>query len=358
MGISWEEVVMNDKLFVLANRVRRCRRSLVTLAACCLLHIAGSQARAAAVTVLDSNDANLTTAAAIETDGTTLYMSGTNAANNPAVFSLPKAGGSVTQLYSHWGTSACCANGVTVVGPNLFWIDPNSGPVTDTQIFSAPKIGGGSSTAIYTGSLVGQPIVDGSDIASDGSKLYTADYVQGRIDSLNTNGSGLVQLGPNRYGGFFNEENLNKITVADGTLFVADDGRAEFPDTPPRIESIPTAGATSFTELFDGPVGTTRAWAGITSIGSVLYLTEGSDILDIPMSGGIPVLFLTDPRFGTLQGITSFDDTLYVAGTDSSGKAAVFEVSLAPVLEPGSAILVATSVCLLIMWRVRSSRIA
>jgi hypothetical protein len=94
---------------------------------------------------------------------------------------------------------------------------------------------------------------------------------------------------------FFNEENRNQITEASGTLFIADDGRAEFSDTPPRIESIPTTGS-SFTELFLGPLGTTRSWGGITSIGSTLYLTEGNDILDLAMTGGTPQLFLDRPK--------------------------------------------------------------
>jgi len=187
----------------LFDRVGWRGKSQFALGLCFLITLGNAEARATSVTVLDTSDPNLTTVHAIATDGTSLFVSGSNATNNAAVFSLSRGGGSVTQLYSHWGSSACCANGVTVVGSNVFWIDPNSGPVTDTQIFSAPKAGGGPVTAIYTGSAVGQPIVDGSDITNDGSKLYTADYVQGRVHSLNTDGSGLVQVGPNRYGGFF-----------------------------------------------------------------------------------------------------------------------------------------------------------
>lgn len=141
-----------------------------------------------AVTVsLLSKDPDLKAPLYIATDGVTLFVTGVNSSDTQSIFSLPIGGGKVSRLYPAFNP-----NEITIIGSNLFWIDPNSGPITDTQILRAPKSGAGPITAIYTGSLVGQPIVDGVGITTDGVKLYTADEVQGRVHRLSPDGSGLT----------------------------------------------------------------------------------------------------------------------------------------------------------------------
>ena len=118
------------------------------------------------------------------------------------IWAIPITGGAATRLYSSpWtSTGGCCAVSVAVIGNDLFWIDPNSGPITDTQILRAPKSGGGPVTAIYTGAFVGQPIVDGLGLTTDSVELFTADAVQGRVHSLNPDGSDLTFLAPGTEG--------------------------------------------------------------------------------------------------------------------------------------------------------------
>src|SRR5206468_2269636 len=82
---------------------------------------------------------------------------------------------------------------LTVVGSNVFWIDPNGDPDA-TAIFRA-STAGGAITKIYSGFASGQPIVDGVGITTDGVRLYTSDDVQGRVHTLNIDGSGITQLG-------------------------------------------------------------------------------------------------------------------------------------------------------------------
>src|SRR5205823_7797396 len=132
------------------------------------------------------------------------------------------------------------AHGITTDGTYVYWIDPNGDPDA-TAIFRVP-IGGGSRDKIYSGFATGQPIVDGSDIAfvpgsGTPGTLVTADFVQGRVHRMTASNpvSGITQLGPNRYGGFFNEEHANRVAVANGIVYVADAGSASFGDTPPRV---------------------------------------------------------------------------------------------------------------------------
>lgn len=122
----------------------------------------------------------------IATDGTSVYIQ-----DSSTVYSLPTTGGSASFLYA-----STYVFGVTVIGADVFWGDAQSGPVTDTQIFKAPKSVGGPVTAIYTGAFSGQPIVDITGLETDGTRLYSADAVQGRVHSLNPDGSGITQDRP------------------------------------------------------------------------------------------------------------------------------------------------------------------
>jgi len=167
--------------------------------------------------------------------------------------------------------------------------------------------------------------VDGVGLTTDGSKLYTADEVQGRVHSLNPNGSGITQLNGNRYGGFFDREHFNSIAEDQGILYIADQGQASFGDTPPRVQSIPTTGG-AFTDLFLGSVGTTRSWGGVAVANGTIFLTEGNQIMQMPITGGTPTLLVSDPQFKSLGGIMFFNNALYVAdsgnfdSTDGPGK--------------------------------------
>lgn len=271
------------------------------------------QAGAQTVTLI-SADADLVDVLAVTTDGTHLYVGGSDSdvPSQPRIWRIPIGGGAATRLYTGWGLNTCCAAGLAVVGNDVFWIDPNSGPVTDTEIFRAPKDGSGPITPMYTGILEGQPIVDGSDLTTDGGKLYTADFVQGRVHSLNTDGSAITQLGPNRYGGFFDREHRNLIAEDVGILYIGDLGHPSFGDSPPRVQSIPSAGG-AFTTLFLGPTYTSRGWGGLAVGNNTIFLTEGNNILQMPVTGGTPTLLVSDPQFKTLQGITFFNNALYVA---------------------------------------------
>src|SRR5262249_58336763 len=126
-----------------------------------------------------------------------------------------------------------------------------------TAVFRV-RIAGGPGDKVCSGFATGQPVVDGSGIAfvpGSGSPgtLVTADEVQGRVHGMTAGNpvSGITQLGPNRYGGGFNEEHFNSVAVDHGIVYVADSGNPNFSDTPPRVQSIPLGGG-SFTDLFVG----------------------------------------------------------------------------------------------------------
>ena len=294
------------------------------------------QAGAQTVTVI-SADADLVDVFTITTDGTHLYVGGSDSdvPSEPRIWRIPIGGGAATRLYTGWGLNTCCTAGLALFGNDVFWIDPNSGPVTDTEIFRAPKDGSGPITPIYTGVFVGQPIVDGSDITTDGRKLYTADFVQGRVHSVNTDGGGITQLGPNRYGGFFEREHRNLIAEDVGVLYIGDLGQPSFGDTPPRVQSIPSAGG-AFTTLFLGPTFTSRGWGGLAVGNNTIFLTEGNNILQMPVAGGTPTLLVSDPKFKTLQGITFFNNALYVADNGNldttNGPGKIWKVDLSTVI--------------------------
>jgi hypothetical protein len=265
------------------------------------------------------------------------------------IYSVPLAGGTPTQLYSY---STGSPFDVTALGANLFWIDPNSGPGTDTQILRAPKNGSGPITPIYTGSSVGQPIVDGSSIATNGVLLFTADEVNGRVHRLNPDGTGLIQLGPDRYTGGFSTEHLNRITVSATTAYIADAGFSNGSITiTPKVVSIPTSGDT-FTTLHAGAPFNYLSGIALDAANNTLYLSDQGPnrIWKMSTSGGPPELLLTDPRFGTLDDIEFVNGYLYL--TDR-GAETVWKVDLAAVPEPSSFLLIGCSAaaCGYYLWK-------
>jgi hypothetical protein len=269
----------------------------------------------------------------LATDGLTgFYVSGDNGLgsgfNYQQIFRIGMSGGAATIF-----APAHNPEEISTDGTYVYWIDPNGGPISDTAILRTP-IAGGPTDPIYIGINFGQPIVDGSGIAfvpGSGSPgtLVTADEVQGRVHRMTATNpvSGLVQLGPNRYGGFFNEEHFNSIATDNGMVYVADSGNPNYGDTPPRVQSI-ALGGSSFTDLF---VGSLPGFAprGIAVHGGTIYLTSGNQILQMPATGGTPTLLATDPGFASLQGITFFNNALYVVD-QHTGSAEIWKVDLNP----------------------------
>jgi hypothetical protein len=268
----------------------------------------------------------------LTTDGTSgFYLSGYNTPNGTSqqIFRVGMSGGSASVF-----APAYNPNGITTDGTNVYWIDPNGDNPAGggaTAVFSVP-IGGGATSMIYSGFATGQPVVDGVGIAfvpGSGSPgtLVTADDVQGRVDSMTASNpvANITQLGPDRYGGFFNEEHSNSIAVAGGVVYVADSGNSSYGDTPPRVESIPLSGG-SFTTLYTGSLPGFSPH-GIAINGNTLYLTSGNQILQMPTTGGTPSVLVSDARFGSLGGLTYFNNALYVVD-QHAGSAEVWQVSL------------------------------
>jgi Bacterial Ig-like domain (group 2)/Immunoglobulin domain len=271
------------------------------------------------VSLVLSNDPALKVPYFLATDGTNLLVSGVGTNNNQYIFEVPPSGGAASIVYN-----AVNPQEIAVLGPNLFWIDPNSGPVTDTQILKAPDSGNGSVTAIYTGSLVGQPILDGSGMASDGSFLYAADEVAGTVWRLNPDGSALTQIGPSRYTGGFSPEHLNTLAINSGILYVADQGKPSL-GISPAVLSIPTNGS-SFTSLVAGAPLVSPS--SITVGGSKIYIADpgaNNTIWQLPLGGGTPTALVSGGVFKQIQGLCFLNGNLYVA---DSAAGAIYRITL------------------------------
>ncbi len=277
-----------------------------------------SQAAAVTVTTLVS-DPSLSPGS-ITTDGTTLYFG--NGGGPANILTAPVGGGSFSTLYA--GATPCCVVALTLAGSNLFWIDPNGGPITDTTISKAPKGGGGPITRIYVGAFVGQPIVDGEGVTTDGTKLYTSDAVQGRVHSLNLDGSGITFLG-SRYGGFFNTEHSTRITQSGGILYIVDSGGATPGGTfTPAVLSIPATGG-SFTTLASGAPLIDPIDIAVKD-GTIFLADPGADtIWELPIGGGTPTALVSGGPFVSPAALTLAGDRLFVA---DPGAHAIFRVDV------------------------------
>ena len=305
--------------------------------------VALNSARAAVVTQVIASP-QLAGVYDVTSDGANLYAS----TEGGKVFSMTLAGGGLTQLYQIGGR----AQSITTIGGDLYWADPEAGPVTDTRIFRAPKSGGGPITAIYTGSAVGQPIVDAFGIAADGGLLFTADGVDGHVHRLNPDGSGIAQLGPDRYGGGFANNHGNSIDALGGTVFVADSGKPG--DIAPQVVSISAAGGV-FTTLHIGAPFVSPAGIAVGD-GSVFVWDPGagSSIWQLPISGGTPTLVVSDSRLGTLGGLHFHGGSLYLADYNE-GEIWRIDLTADAVPEPASAGLFAAGAfgLLGLAWRKR-----
>jgi hypothetical protein len=298
----------------------------------------------------------------ITNDGTNLYVTTSAASPRGSIVSVPLTGGSATQLYTYSGQppqGTASGLGITTLGGNVFVIDPNSGPFSDAQILKAPSNGSGPVTAIYTGSSnpFPHPFLDGSGITNDGSRLYWSDEVGGFVFAINKDGSGITQVGPQRYTGGFGTEHFNAIAAFGGNLFIADSGRLGVTD--PEVITIPTSGG-SFTTLFAGspfiqPVG-------IAVGNDTLFIADsGADaIFSLPLMGGMPTLLVSDSRFASLSGLTFFNNALYVTDSGTGTTGTIFKVDLSPVAptvvpEPGSLVVFGAGLLGLVgfMWKRR-----
>jgi len=296
-----------------------------------------------------ATDPRLVGAEGITTDGVNLYATLYRSFGDGGVVSVPLGGGAVTSLYNNLFSPL----GIAAVGQNLYWIDPNSGPGTGTQILTAQITGGGPISAIFTGSA----IADGSGLATNGTRLFAADEVEGRVFRLNLDGSGLTQLGGDRYPGFFGPEHLNTLAVTGGNVYVADSGKSGV--ISPQVVSIPATGG-SFTTLFSGsPFVSPR---GITIGGGTIYVADGGtdSIWSLPITGGTPTLYASDPRFQALNQLTWFDGALYAADSGNGATGTIWKISSVP--EPGSLTLLVLGVAGLMgyggwrQWRAKPTR--
>lgn len=269
--------------------------------------------------VLSRNPA-LTNPRTITTDGSTLFIGNRSALPDRSnLFSMPIAGGPVTSLYNGLRNPL----GITTLGNNLFWIDPDSGPLIDTQILTAPKNGGGPFRPIYTGSATGQPIVDGSGVTTDGASLFTVDAFHGRVHRLNPDGSGLTLLG-SRFGGGAETARYQQMDESEGTLYIADAGRPGIAS--PGVFSLPGHGGT-FMPLHVGapfvcPSGIAVRDGSLPGAREVFVADPCANTLwGLPRTGGMPMALLSGAPFVSIDGLAFDKDVLYA--TDSGNKGGV-----------------------------------
>lgn len=252
----------------------------------------------------------------LATDGTDWFVSGVRQDNSQAIFKFPIGGGTVSAPYA----GLVSPLSVTVIGSEVYWIDPNGGPASDTRILKAPKSGVGPVTAIYSGSTVGEPLVDGSGLATDGTALYAADEYAGKIFKLNPDGTNLTAFsaGP-RFGSGFNNERVVIIAHEAGVLYGADINRAGATASTPSVFSSPVSGS-AFTSLASGSPLVSPA--GVAVMGGKLYVSDpgaNNTIWQLPLTGGTPAVYSSGAPFLGLAGLAAYNGELYVA--DSAGGA-------------------------------------
>src|SRR5437868_6371769 len=279
---------------------------LATLGLAGLLSLTTSIAQT--VTLL-SSDAKLGDPSSIATDGINLYV-----ANSTALLRVPVGGGAVTLLGTN--VTPCCVLGLAARGTSLYYIDPNGDP--DATAIWRIGTNGGVPAKIYSGFAQGQPIVDGSGIVTDGAKLYTVDYVEGRVHSLNFDGSEITQLGV-RYPGGFDTEHHNAIAQHGDQLYIADDGAKAAMGIPPQVVRIPKSSGT-FTTLASGaPLVSPSSIAVASNMVFVLDPGATNTIWMLPLAGGYPIKLVTGAPFTNVNSMVALGNALYV--TDTGGAA-------------------------------------
>ncbi len=277
-----------------------------------LLTVNAPATGAPVVTTLLANDASLHGPMELATDGTNLFVDGTNAktsdpiqnaTSHQAIFRVPLAGGAATSLYPAYNPQQ-----LVFLGSTLYWIDPNSGSLTDTQILSAPAAGGGAVAPIYN-SPSNQVIFDGSGLATDGTLLYATDFSGGKVFKLATNGSGLVELGGVRY---TTPEQRNLVAAYQSVLYIVDAGTS---GATPDLVTIPTTGS-SFSKIVSGAPLVQPA--GVAVGGGNIYVADAganNTIWQIPLPNGTPTAWVSGTPFKGLGGLLYYNGALYVADT-------------------------------------------
>jgi hypothetical protein len=273
---------------------------------------------------------SLGTLVGLTTDGLNLYTESCSTGSCDIV-SAPITGGATTTLYTPGAvTDLVSPIGLTVTGTSLYWVDPNSGVGTGTQILSAPS-GGGLNTLVEVFYDGFSPLFDGDGITTDGGNVYVSDEDGGNVFSIGVSGGSLTQLNslPLYMTGAAGFEHHNGIAVDRGILYLSDTGFAS-PFDPPQIVSIPITG-TSFTTLFQG--APLVCPSGVTAANGVLFVTDpcaNNTVWELPQTVGgnpFPVLTGHDAPFVNLSAITFFNDVLYLG---DGGSGIIYRYALRP----------------------------
>jgi hypothetical protein len=262
----------------------------------------------------------------IATDGEYLYVGGSDETQRAQIWRVSLESKEVTEIYSNWWTtrSGGWAFAIEVLGENLYVVDPNAGPITDTQVLRGPKNGLGQLTSIYTESrtpgMAVYDIYDGSGIATNGSQLFITDHVQGRVSSMSPDGSNPKYLGGNRYGGFFDVEHRNTVAHYDSTLYFADSadrGNCNCGDFTPQILSLPTQGG-SFSILHEGAPLVHPYDIDVHPQSDSLVIVDAAannTIFMMPRTGGTPIDVISGDPFKRLMGLVILGEHAYVIDT-------------------------------------------
>lgn len=222
-------------------------------------------------------------------------------------------------------------NGLSVSGGYVYWVDPNSGPFTDTQVWRAPHDGSGEPEAIFTGSRSGtgsEAIVDGSGLAVSwhGDALAVVDQYGGAVTLLSLEGRVGQVLVRTRYAGGFATEHMQTITRdAQGGYLIAGSGKTGVV-MPEILRVLPDVQEPSV--LWSGPPLTEPR--GIACNGKVVFIADpgaGNAIWCLPVDGGplrrLRVNGIQAARLGGIEWDGRGEDRLFV--TDA-GNGAVYEI--------------------------------
>jgi hypothetical protein len=250
------------------------------------------------------------------TDGAYFYITAVRSAvrDEGLLLRVPVSGGAPLILYS--GYPHTKPLGAVVIGDYLYWIDCNSGPVTQTQVFRAPKDGGGPVQTIFTGKKDDNPLADASGLTTDGRDLFIVDEAFGRVVRMSADGKRAAELA-RRYGSVpgnpFYSQHRNTIALHNGRLYIADAGGGRW-NMPPAIVSMDLNGG-SRRILWQGPPLISPQ--SITAAGDLLYVGDGGarTLWTIPTQGGIPRPLATGWPRHPLTGLVMLGESLYL--TDS-----------------------------------------
>jgi hypothetical protein len=243
---------------------------------------------------------------AIATDGTSLYIGAAD-----SIYKMSTGGGSVSSLYSNLYPGQPYINGLTVMGSNLYFQNANAGSGSSTVIQFAPTSGGAVSTLCNF-----CPTFDGASLATDGNKLYSADYAYGTVGTY-TPGFSSVFSGP------FTYEQMVALAVGGGKGYVASSG------TVTGLYSFPSSGGAGTLLLGSSP--SLLNVNSMTYDNGELHWTNGTNTIFSMSASGGSVSQFTDAALSSLSGVTSLNGNLYVEGMVGSNTVVW---SITPVPEP------------------------